>query len=290
MSLLPHFLIIGAMKSGTTSLHRDLNCHPKIFLPENKEPECLCSDDVETPSGLARYESLFRPSKSGQIRGEASTAYTKLPDYPGVAARALRVLGGSTKLIYIVRDPIQRIISHHYHDYRLNGARADINQVVLEDHRYLNYSRYSMQLEPWIEAFGLNQIAVVSFEEFVRSRLGVLKTLCTFLGVDPNMAQTLGDVALNSSASKHVVHPRIRSWLRRSAFYQNRVKPMLPWRLRGRLARLLSSKAPPPPLVLTQESIQRLREGLRPDIEQFCRLVGRRFDEWELFWEGVAAL
>src|SRR5262245_34426917 len=84
----PDFLIVGAMKAGTTSLHRDLNLHPQIFLPEEKEPEGLCHDRVLSARGRRRYARLFRPSRAGQMRGEASTAYTKLPEWQGVPARA----------------------------------------------------------------------------------------------------------------------------------------------------------------------------------------------------------
>ena len=53
--MLPDFLIIGAMKSGTTSLYADLKTHPSIFLPEDKEPSCLASDEVLTDAGQAPY-------------------------------------------------------------------------------------------------------------------------------------------------------------------------------------------------------------------------------------------
>ena len=96
---LPHFLIIGGMKCGSTTLYRDLLTHPRVFFPIDKEPCNLCDDRVLTDAGRAEYEALFKRARPDQLCAEASTDYTKLPDRPGVAARALRVLGPELKLI-----------------------------------------------------------------------------------------------------------------------------------------------------------------------------------------------
>ena len=94
---LPSFLVIGAMKAGTTTLFQDLKDHPNIFMPSDKELHDLNTEDVLTEKGVAAYEKFFKDSSTEQRCGEASTGYTKLPDIEGVPSRAHALLGGDTK-------------------------------------------------------------------------------------------------------------------------------------------------------------------------------------------------
>ena len=112
---LPGFLVVGAMKAGTTSLYRDLPTNPSVFMPIDKEPNNLLSDDVRTPQGLDDYARHFQRAGADQLCGEASTAYTMLPRHTGVPERALEVLGPDCRIIYLVREPVARIVSHHQH-------------------------------------------------------------------------------------------------------------------------------------------------------------------------------
>jgi hypothetical protein len=151
---LPDFLIIGAMKAGTTTLYHDLMRHPRIFLPEVKEPDALLSDNIFTSRNLRKYAQFFHPASLDQLCGEASTTYTKRPTFEGVADRALRLLGENLKLIYIVRNPLQRTLSHHRFLYQLGLMEKDINRVIRSDPTLIDYSRYAMQIEPWLATFG----------------------------------------------------------------------------------------------------------------------------------------
>ena len=179
---LPNVLIIGSMKAGTTSLYMDLAAHPDVFFTGDKEPHFLCNDKVLTTEGLQEYAGLYKTAEESTIV-DASTGYTKCPDYEGVAARAARVLPEGFKVIYLVREPIERIISQHYHEYSRGEVGADINQAVREHPRYVHYSRYAYQLEPWIEEIGLDRIRVVGFEDYTGDRRGVVSQLYGFLGV-----------------------------------------------------------------------------------------------------------
>src|SRR5262245_60208451 len=108
---LPNFLVIGAMKSGTTTFYHDLAAHPDVFLAE-KELGAL-SRDVAT----VEYASYFKRAKPEQLCGDVSTTYSMCPDVSGVADRAKKNLSRNTKIIYLVREPVARAISHHYHYY-----------------------------------------------------------------------------------------------------------------------------------------------------------------------------
>src|SRR4051812_23979775 len=105
---LPDFIIIGAMKAGTTSLARYVDLHPRLHTSRRKEPDFFLRD-AAPPKTLAWYEAGFE--ETGKLQCEASTNYTKYPFSRGVPARMHALLPG-IKLIYILRDPVERIRSH----------------------------------------------------------------------------------------------------------------------------------------------------------------------------------
>src|SRR5262249_60849256 len=95
----PDFIVIGAMKSATTTLHEQLARQSGIFMTRPKEPNFFSDDEVRA-RGWAWYGSLFRPAGAGDLRGESSTHYTKLPTYPRAVERMVRDLP-RLKLIYV---------------------------------------------------------------------------------------------------------------------------------------------------------------------------------------------
>ncbi|MHC4218058.1 MAG: sulfotransferase domain-containing protein, partial [Planctomycetota bacterium] len=168
---LSDFLIIGAMKAGTTSLYRDLLDNPAVFMPVEKEPANLLSDEVCTSVGRRAYARHFERARPDQVCGEATTGCAKLPDIPGVPQRAKRVLGPKVKAIYLVREPVSRIISQHHHERSSRKISCDIDTAVREHSRFIDFSRYAMQITPWLEALGPEQVMLVRFETYVAQRL-----------------------------------------------------------------------------------------------------------------------
>jgi Sulfotransferase family len=239
---LPSFLIIGAMKAGTTTLYEDLVHVPGLYLPPEKEPDDLTYSEAETPRGRARYEAKFAACPPGAIAGEASTTYTKRPTFEGVAIRARRLLGPDLKLIYLTRDPVRRIISQYHHLWGLSLEDRPLNEAVLEDESYVAYSRYEWQLEPWRAVFPPEKILVLSFEDYVAHRMESLRRVCGFLGVE--VPEAVDETHRNASAGKRIV-PRGSAWSRigHSDFYLYRIKPRLPTSLRDRIKSLVLPQA-----------------------------------------------
>ncbi len=269
---LPDFLIIGAMKSGTTSLYRDLLTHPRVFFPLDKEPENLCADDVLTTAGRARYEKLFERAGPDQLCAEASTAYTKRPTFEGVAARAESLVPGA-KLVYVVRDPIARLRSHHHH-MRVEGAMPDdLANAVDRFPELLDYSRYAMQLDPWREAFGAEAILVVRFEDYIADRPAHTARVQEFLGLDPRPGLVEADKVHNKGEGKPVTRGPWKAIIR-SAAYRRVVRPLLPIGLKDRLRAALLPKAPPKAPPPPDELIARLRAELAPDQARLRELWG----------------
>lgn len=269
--IVPDFLIIGAMKAGTTTLYRDLAGHPELFLPEEKEPECLVRHGNDARAVTRDYKSLFAGAGSGRLKGEASTAYAKRPDHEGVAEMARRVCGPLLKVIYITRDPIKRIISQYRHEFGLGEVSEDIDTAVLKYPRYVNYSRYDWQLEPWLRIFGTGQVMVVSFETYIANRLETARQVCTFLGVNPASLPDL-DVERAFNANKGKLVPA-GLWKRLvgSRLYQRTIKPMLAQSLRERVARQVLSPAqasegqPAPDTVAELHDRLRSKPASRPE-------------------------
>lgn len=238
---LPNFLLIGAMKAGTTTLYEDLLHVPGVYLPPEKEPDDLAFPEVETDAGLARYTAKFAAGADAPARGDASTSYAKLPTYGGVAERARRVLGPNVRVLYLTRDPIKRIVSQYHHLHGLGLETRSLNTAVLEDETYVAYSQYERQLAPWGAAFGDDNLLVMRFEDYVADRLTCLSEVCNFIGVAP--PKEVDDTHRNKSEGKHVVREG-SAWARiaQSDFYLYRVKPLLPTSARDKIKALLLPK------------------------------------------------
>src|SRR5918992_1234170 len=119
--MLPNFLIIGAAKAGTTSLWAYLREHPQVFMAEPKELHFFVAAS-NWKRGLGWYESHFDRAKGSVAVGEACGAYSRFPTHRGVPARIAGVVPDA-RLIYLVRHPIDRMVSNYVLNVRLGVER-----------------------------------------------------------------------------------------------------------------------------------------------------------------------
>jgi hypothetical protein len=182
---LPTFLVIGAMKAGTTSLWRYLRAHPDVFLPDEKEPDFFVAEKTWN-RGLDWYRSLFADGTGAAARGEASTNYTKDPLFTGVPGRIASVVPG-VKLVYVVRDPMERIVSHYRHALRAGWETRPLDEVLLADRQYVDISSYARQLRLFLEHFPREQVLVVTAEDLRDHRDVTVGKVLAFLGVEPTI-------------------------------------------------------------------------------------------------------
>jgi len=181
---LPNLIVIGGLKCGTTSLHHYLNLHPEIDMSRPKELNFFVTE-LNLPLGREWYASHFDPS--ARVRGESSPHYTNRPSFGGVPRRMRELLGPDVRLIYVVRNPIDRMLSHYLHN--LGGGYEDRSLVdALSDPEssYVARSRYFFQAEPYLEEFGAESLSIVGREELKEDRPGTMHRAFEFLGVDPN--------------------------------------------------------------------------------------------------------
>ena len=181
---LPNLIIIGGLKCGTTSLHHYLNLHPEIAMSRPKELNFFVSE-LNWPLGRDWYAGHFDPS--ARIRGESSPHYTNRPSFNGVPGRMRELLGSDVRLVYVVRDPIDRMLSHYLHN--VGGGYEDRSLAdALSDPEssYVARSRYFFQVDPYLEEFGAERVHIVGREELKADRPGTMRRTFDFLGVDPN--------------------------------------------------------------------------------------------------------
>jgi hypothetical protein len=178
----PHFITIGAMKCATSTLHDQLALQPGVYLSEPKEP-CFFSDDPSYARGAKWYEDLFLRAPPGAICGESSTHYTKLPSYPLTAQRMLRHLRSDIKLIYLMRHPIDRVVSQYVHEWAERVVSVPIDAALESRPELIEYSRYARQLRPFLDAFGPERILPVFVTQLEHDPQGTLERVGRFLGL-----------------------------------------------------------------------------------------------------------
>ena len=177
---LPDFIIIGAMKSATSTLQEQLAQQPGIFMSTPKEPNFF-SDDVKYRRGIDWYSSLFSAAPAGDLKGEASTHYTKLPTYGQTIAR-MHARVPNARLVYVMRHPVDRLVSHYIHEWSMGKIHCGINDAVRQFPELIAYGEYSVQLAPYFESYGHDRILPVFFDRLTRAPQAELERVCRFIG------------------------------------------------------------------------------------------------------------
>ena len=270
----PDFLVIGAMKCGTTTLYHDLVAQPSIFLPD-KESNLLLGENGP---------GKFRDAGAGRATGEVCPDYAKRPGIEGVAKRL--PLDSAPKIIYLVRHPVERMISHHHFissqlPPQNPGMSDDIDLAIKEFPELIDYGRYGFQLEPWVERFGRRAILVIRFEDYVTDRVGTLEGLFEFIGVPflPELVRE-GEVH-NRSAARPVLSPIWKS-IRENAGYRKLVRPLTSLAFRNRVRQLILPRAEDRPAPPNRETIERVTGVYREDLEHLRGLLGEESPLWKL--------
>jgi len=181
--MLPTFLLIGAMKSGTTTLQQYLMRHPQVFMCTPKEPNFF---NDHWHRGVGWYERLFARSGTAIARGEASVRYTNFPADPECPARIASVVP-EVRLLFLAREPVERIRSHYLHEVAALREHRPFATAMAENPIYLDYSRYAMQLQRYLDHFPREQLLILRAEELFRTPLEVLPEVYRFLGIDPSL-------------------------------------------------------------------------------------------------------
>jgi hypothetical protein len=289
---MPNFLIIGAMKSGTTALYYYLEQHPQIYMSPVKEPNFFCSEEQENSEGnsatrIGAYQDLFKDVSGEKAIGEASHCYLYEPEAP---ARIQEYIPDA-KLIAVLRNPVDRAYSHFLHMVR-NGTEplADFAQALREEETggyqrrnfqdYIGRGRYYDQLKRYIDAFGRDQVKVYLYEDLSNAPVATLQDAFRFLGVDDSFVP---DVSLKRNVSGYPKHKTVDKLLRKPSPIKDALKIYLPARLRWRLSKafdeLKTRNLVEPPTVQPEVRRQLIRL-YREDILKLQELIHRDVSGW----------
>jgi hypothetical protein len=189
----PDFLIISPAKTGTTWLSENLRIHRNVFIPEIKEVHYF--NIYWTQFDLNWYVRHFQNSHAVQKRGEA-TPYAGLPQH---IIRSIKTLFPHLKLIFLMRDPIQRAWSHAKHDYQYRqgifasceSGFADVPEGKFVEHftdvHSINSGDYLLCLQRWLSCFGRESIYVGFYESIQANPSDLMKQIFRHLEVDDNV-------------------------------------------------------------------------------------------------------
>lgn len=206
MEVWPNFFIVGAPKAATTSFYYYLNRIPKIFMSPVKEPNYFSTNlmlDDYTAKPIRdkqKYLSLFKKVKNEKIIGEASTLYLSDPKAP----KLIHQVAPLARIIIILRDPIERIYSEYLMLVRLGQSKLsfhkELQKVLGKNYEETNpkfslYSGlYTASLKRYLDIFGINQVKIIIFEEFVKHPKETVTDTLRFLNVDSHLNDFKGEL------------------------------------------------------------------------------------------------
>jgi len=281
----PNLFVVGAAKSGTTSLWAHLGAHPDIFMTELKEPhhfsrgglaaQQLVKDPIE-------YAALFAGSSGHRYRGEASPSYLWDEESP----RRIREAAPDARIVISLRDPIERAHANYWTHFHIGADERTFEAAVQEELAsgdvdlaatpapHLARGFYDEQVERYLETFG-DATLVLFFDEFVADVRGTMQRVFDWLGVDPAPAETLDPAPVfpfmrpkRSSVGTLLRLPGVR----------RAGNAVLRGPLRERIDRAVFEFEKPP---LDPELRRRLREVYAPHDARLRELLGR-----SLPWDG----
>jgi hypothetical protein len=277
---LPNLLIIGAAKSGTTSLHHYLDLHPSVFMSRVKELKLFSQDDWR--ERLDWYRAQF-PSLL-PVRGESSPGYTMHPWIPSVPERAKEVVPGA-RLIYLVRDPIERLVAQYVEFFAMYLEVRSFDEALADydsgSNPLVAASRYAYQLDRYREFFPDSQILVVDQRDLLTSRAATLRQVFTFLDVDPAFTTPAFDRVHNERDGKVRLNRRglILFW-RELLQPARKASRVLPDRLREPLKSLVADPVSTP--AVSPSLRAELEHYLREDAERLRAYTGKSFAHWSV--------
>ena len=268
---LPDFVVIGAMKCATSSLHRYLAAHPDTAMSEPKELDFFIEPNFSR-HGLDWYRQRFVGPADAAVVGESSVNYTKRHEHTGVVERMAATIPDA-KLIYIVRDPLARIESHWVHSVGAGRWRGSFADAVadLEASRFVQTSRYWHQLEPFVEHYGTDRVKVLSYETLVAEPHRTVDEVLAYLGLPQGFDHPIIGERIHRGERK--LRPNALGRL----FWKDRVVRR---RLRRRVPRLVGTPIPKPEW--SEADRARVVDYLQPDVDAIRAFSGLGFDEWSL--------
>lgn len=283
----PDFFVIGAAKSGTTSLYEFLNAHPDVCMSSVKEPNFFSYKEIEQQKlyykvknikTVESYARLFGDCKPGQIKGEASVSYIFYPR----TASLIKEFAPEARIIAILRNPMQRAVSHYNMDRNLGLVKLKLREVFTEPDRYPLYfqqyfelGNYHTHLKKYFEIFHKDRIAVFLYDELIDHEARLAERLCSFLQIQPPQSDTPIQASNITSRPKS----RLLQDLYSSATLRKGLKRLIPESTKSRIVDTFFERNPVDKLSMEFES--EISAYYKSEISQLEDLIGRDLKNWK---------
>lgn len=271
------------MKGGTTSLHRYLSEHPQVFMTKVKEVDFF-TEELNWDKGFDWYARQFADAPHDAKRGEASTSYTKHPRYSGAPARIAEHLPDA-RLIYVVRDPVERIRSHYQHNVAIGEESRSFEDALTSNPSYIDYSRYAMQIDRYLEHFSQDHLLVITSEDLRNKRAETFKRVLEFIGVDPSVEiRSLGQ-EFYKTEERPAYGPLVgaaRRTLKRLfpksvGLWRGR---FLPDSVKRRIGKPMAEESRVSSTTVSDDARAHISSQLRDDVARLREFLGEGFDGW----------
>jgi hypothetical protein len=284
MSFPPEAYLIGAQKAGTTTLAYLLNQHPYVTVGQTKEPHYFTDN---WKKGLDWYRVQY-PDSPTTVCIDASTSYSMAPLTVGWKRRDPRIYENvpakvhsvrpDAKVIYLLRDPVDRTYSGYWHDVRMGAENERFRTALLSNPFYLDVSDYYGQLLRWLDYFPLPSFHCVLFEEMKERPQQVVNECFAFLGLHGENASIRLDSAQNQSYQVGWAGRRINQIAVDYPGVRTALKSVLPSAIRSGINRVKVGSAPVP--TMTEEDLRFLVEYFRGRNQNLERLIATSLERW----------
>ena len=264
--MLPNFIGIGANRAGSTWFFHNLSRHPDVFLPRRKE---LHFFDREYEKGIAYYESQFSAWSGESAVGEVTPQYLYRED---AAHRIITNLPG-VKLFVSLRDPVDRAYSQYWRSVARGviPGNETFEEAIAKREYLLDYGNYHKHLSRYYRLFSKEDLLVLLMASVKTEPEMILRRLCSFLGVDPEIADNYTAERVNSASStKNLARSK-------SLWYLQRVLNRLKLKeLKIRVERMNRQQLPP----MSQETRRYLQDYYSDEILRTEELVQLDLSGW----------
>jgi hypothetical protein len=283
LSHLPTFIVVGAQKSGTSTIYAAMREHPSVLAADWQEVHFFNSDRFYG-KGLKAYARQFRAKKQFSCVGEVTPGYMISPDVP---ARIARDIPGC-KIVFCLRDPLERAYSAWRMQIWKGVELDDFSTAIRADEKYLDHSRYHFHISKYLEQFPREDILIMWFEDLKADSQGFLSDLFTFVGAPATEIPVPARENVGGAPRRRIITRILNSAYRARNYLQTTpFGPLVDNMIVDRAARRLRnaivvrnrtserSVAGPSP-----EDISYFVEQLQDDIDALSSLTGRDLSHW----------
>jgi hypothetical protein len=281
------FVGIGASKSGTTWLGHVLAEHPEVCMSEPKELHFF-NDKLFSLNrfqerrfhlGLDWYQKHFAHCASGKIKGEITPRYCSDP----VAAERIFQHNPNIRILYCLREPVDRIESHYnFAKYYVGKEDRTLDHAIRTEPEYIDMTRYGHNLDMYLSHFPMKQICIIWFDDIHKRPEQVIRQVYEFLGVDPAFIPPSLHTKSNPARASKSIGVEL--------FLQKVNSKLISWGLSGLVHKIKRSPLKDRVMKLNSRPLQKERmtpatrqfvlDILRPDMEHLQSMTGRDLSHW----------